>query len=122
MAPSSLRGAGPYTRLELPRGSVGVGLPSPAQLPCVGSYPLGVRYRPLDVCVYGLNSALSIPGVPDSIVLLEDFNTHVGNDSETWRGVTGRNSLPDLNSVMFCYLKLKLCFCPCHACTFDHLI
>lgn len=68
---------------------------SPAQLQCVGSYPLGVRYRPLDdVCVYGLNSVLSLHGVPDSIVLREDFN----NGSETWRGVIGRNSLPDLNS------------------------
>lgn len=35
--------------------------------------------------------------VRDYIVLLGDIYTHAGNDSVTWRGVTGRNSLPDLN-------------------------
>ena len=62
------------------------------------------------VLAYGPNRSIEYPAflealggvlesnpTGDSVVLLGDFNTHMGNDSTSWRGVIGRNGLPDLN-------------------------
>ncbi|KAK3550956.1 hypothetical protein QTP70_011532 [Hemibagrus guttatus] len=76
------------------------------------------------ISAYGLNGSVEYPtfletlrgvlegaSTGDSIVLLGDFNSHVGNESDTWRGVIGRNGPPDMNSSGV----LLLDFCASHS-------
>ncbi|GAA6106566.1 receptor-type tyrosine-protein phosphatase F-like, partial [Tachysurus ichikawai] len=91
----------------------------------VVSLRLRVGDRSLTViCAYGPNGSVEYPtflasleGVlesaptGDSVVLLGDFNAHVGSDSDTWRGVIGRNGPPDLNPCGV----LLLDFCASHS-------
>ncbi|KAK3507921.1 hypothetical protein QTP70_003371, partial [Hemibagrus guttatus] len=118
------------------RHRAGVGLLIAPQLSChvlefspVNEKVVSLHLRAGDRCLtvvsaYGPNSSVEYPtfletlrrvlaGAPtgDSIVLLGDFNAHVGNDSDTWRGVIGWNSPPDLNSSSV----LMLDFCASHS-------
>ena len=42
------------------------------------------------VFVVDVNYALLRVGSTESIILVEDFNAYIGTDSETWKGVIGR--------------------------------
>ena len=43
-----------------------------------------------------LEQVLKYSPTGNSIALLGDLDAYVGNDSKTWKGVFGRNSLPNL--------------------------
>ena len=45
-----------------------------------------------------VDAALQKVANMDSIILMGDFNAHVGTDSLTWKGVIGRNGNSDLNT------------------------
>ena len=44
-----------------------------------------------------INDALQKVGSTESLILLRDFNAHIAADSETWKGVTGKNGDPAFN-------------------------
>ena len=61
-------------------------------------------------CASFLDEVLGVlEGIPgtDSIVLLGDFNAHVENDAQTWKGVIGKNGDSDINAQG----RLLLDFC-----------
>ena len=51
-----------------------------------------------------VNDALQRVGSTESIILLRDFNAHIETDSETWKGVIGRQGDPAFNEYL-----LQLC-------------
>jgi exonuclease III len=56
-----------------------------------------------------VTEALETVPPTESVMLIGDFNAHVGNDDQTWRGVIGRNGPADFNHNG----RLLLDFCAC---------
>ena len=55
-----------------------------------------------------INDALQRVGSTESLILLWDFNAHIAADSETWKGVIGKNRDPAFNEngrylLQLCY-------------------
>ena len=44
-----------------------------------------------------VNDALLRVSATESTVLMGDFNTHVGTDTDTWKGVIGKHRVTGLN-------------------------
>lgn len=88
----------------------------------VTSLHLWVRDRSLAViCAFGSNTFVEYPAfleclggmledalTKDCVVLTGDFKTHEHNNSDTWRGITGRNGVPDLKMI-WCFVVGHLC-------------
>ncbi|KAI3363710.1 hypothetical protein L3Q82_001324 [Scortum barcoo] len=107
-------GVGLLIAPQLSRQCVGV---HPGERERVASLRLRVGDRSLAVvCAYGPNSSTEYPAFLESLGGVLDSaptgdNAHVGNNSDTWRGVIGRNGLPDLNPSGV----LLLDFCASHS-------